>query len=48
MPVNHSLLNALQKEYGKKRGKSVYYKMEQMPKHKKLFGLEKVKKGVKK
>ena len=35
MPIKRKLMKNLKKEYGKKKGESVYYAMENTPKYKK-------------
>ncbi len=47
MPINRALMKSMKKEYGKKSGKEVYYKMENKMKHesprkaKKIFNVRK-------
>jgi hypothetical protein len=36
MPIKRKMMNALKKEYGSKKGKDVYYAMEQKSKKKKV------------
>lgn len=41
MPINQSKMKALKKEYGEKKGKEVYYALEQKDKQKKQKGKKK-------
>ncbi len=41
MPVNERKMHALKKQYGSKKGKSVYYAMETLEKHGKKPGKNK-------
>ena len=41
MPVNKKMMNAMKKEYGDRKGESIYYAMENEMGHKHMMGKKK-------